>query len=368
MALMISLASGTADAQILKDSIAIRVLTDGMHNIYNLQFREAGEAYNEISKMYPGHPVLHLYNGMKIYWENFPLIINSPSRIKFEEEMRKCIEMTDKEYSPSASYEAEYLLSNICARGLLLLFLSDNDQSDEVMPLVTSSYRPLMKTFKYTSSCHDFYYFTGVYNYYREAYPKVYPVYKAVAFLFPQGDMELGLRQLETCGKSSIALRAEAYAILSWIRMNFEADFSKALPYSCYLSAEYPENPLYKIYYLKNLLLLRKYDEAEKVIISYENNGSNRFYNAGAKIFKGILQEKKYHDKSSAAKLYHEGIKDLEQFGSYGYEYAGYGYFGLSRISEAEGNNHDRRLYRRKAMDLVDFKKINFDDQPTPIY
>jgi hypothetical protein len=354
--------SASLKAQILKDTSTINILRNGMFNIYNIEFENASKAYNAISQRYPGHPVLHLFNGMKIYWENFPLTPTAPARVKFEAEMRKCIEISDKNSYPSAEYEAEYLLSNICARGLLLLFLADNDQSDDVMPLVTSSYRPLMRTFKFASDCPDFYYFTGVYNYYRDAYPQVYPVYKAIAFIFPKGDMELGLEELEKCGKYSIALKAEAYAILSWIRMNFESNFKLALPYSQQLTATYPSNPLYKAYYIKNLLLLKKYDEAEKYIKTSGNTDSNHFFQAVLKIYNGIIQEKKYRNLEAATILYKKGIDELGPYSPYSNEYMGYGYYGLSRIGEAKGNDRDKRYNHRKATDLVDFKKINFDE------
>lgn len=362
LALTILSDSAPMQAQILLDSTAIGIITRGMHDNYNIEFEEAGKAYDALSKLYPGHPVLHLFNGMKIYWENFPMLPSSTPRNTFEKEMRKCIELSDIDNCPTPEYEAEYLLSNICARGLLLLFYSDNDLSGEVIPLVTSSYRPLMRCFNFVSVCPDFYYFTGIYNYYREAYPIVYPVYKAVAFMFPSGDMEKGLQQLDNSSKHSMALRAEAISILSWIKMNFETNFSEALPYSKRLVVQYPSNPLYKVYYIKNLLLLKRYDEAEMIIMAKGKAEANQFYRAALNIFSGIIQEKKYNNNDLAVNLYQKGINELSVFGAYGNEYAAYAYFGLSRIGKESADNHERRMNHRKAMDLVDFKKIKFDD------
>jgi len=362
LALAILTYSTTLQAQILRDSTTIGIITRGMHDIYNIEFKEAGKAYDALSQLYPGHPVLHLFNGMKIYWENFPMLSTSGARSAFEKEMRKCIELSDIDNCPSPEYEAEYLLSNICARGLLLLFYSDNDLSGEVIPLVTSSYRPLMRCFNFTSVCPDFYYFTGIYNYYREAYPIVYPVYKTVAFMFPSGNIETGLQQLDTCGKHSMALRAEAISILSWIKLNFETNFPEALPYSKLLAVHYPSNPLYRVYYIKNLLLLKQYDEAEMVIRTTGKSDANQFYRAALNIFNGIIQEKKYNNNELAMNLYQKGINEISVFGAYGNEYAAYGYFGLSRICEESADNHERRMNHRKAMDLVDFKKITFDN------
>lgn len=362
MFILLLSSSYSVNAQVLTDSTAIRIITRGMQNIYNLEFSEAGEAYNSLAAMYPGHPVLNLFKGMKIYWENFPMDPFSKARKSFESELKTCIEISDKSNYPGPGYEAEYLLANICARGLLLLYLSENDQSGEVIPLVTSSYRPLMNTFRFTSTCPDFYYFTGVYNYYREAYPIVYPVYKAVAFMFPKGNMDLGLKQLEDCGERSMALRAEAYVMLSWIRMNFEMNYLQALPYSQHLADQYPANPLYRIYLAKNLLLLKRYDEAGKLVFSARNGEDNPFYNAVMEVFRGLIEEKKFRNLSSAAGHYRQGIDDLARFGPYAYEYVGYAYLGLSRINETGGNIRESRSYHRKGTDLIDFKGITFND------
>jgi len=349
-------------AQILEDSAAIKIITDGMFNIYNLDFDKAETALKNLTESYPGHPVLSLFNGMKVYWQNFPLITSSSERIIFESEMRKCIDLSEKVDLPDPSYEADYLLANICARGFLLLFYADNDISGEVIPLVTRTYKPLMRSFDFTSSCTDFYYFTGVYNYYREAYPKVYPIYKTVVFMFPPGDMRLGLQQLELCGRTSVALRAEAFSILSWIKMNFETDFQAALTFSKRLTDQYPSNPLYKVYYIKNLLLLKRYDKAEEVIKNSGKEENNAFYLAVRDIFNGIIQEKKYRNNELAQEFYLKGIDKISVFGAYGNEYAAYGYFGLSRIGEESADKHERRMNHRKAVDLVDFKNITFDE------
>jgi hypothetical protein len=97
-------------AQILRDSQAIDILRNGMQKVYNLEFKEAESIYNTLSNLYPGHPVLSLFNGMKIYWENFPILSSSPASLRFESEMNKCIGSSEMEDYPSPEYEAEYLL------------------------------------------------------------------------------------------------------------------------------------------------------------------------------------------------------------------------------------------------------------------
>ena len=61
-----------------------------------------------------------------------------------------------------------------------------------------------------------------------------------------------------------------------------------------------------------------------------------------------------------AQEFYNQGIHEISFFGDYGNEYASYAYFGLSRISAANNEKEASRTYRRMAMKLTDFKKINF--------
>jgi hypothetical protein len=52
--------------------------------------------------------------------------------------------------------------------------------------------------------------YQNLYDYYREAYPRIYPVYKSLALLFPRGDMEKGLKELNTSASGSVVLKAES--------------------------------------------------------------------------------------------------------------------------------------------------------------
>jgi tetratricopeptide (TPR) repeat protein len=248
----------------------LNLLRKDIDYIYNLQFNEAREVYSKIVQTYPGHPVVFLLRGIMIFWENYPLLNTNSAHVSFEEDMRQCIRLSERENNPV--YEAEYLLANLCARGMLLMFYADNDLIMEVIPITTSTYRYLMHSFNFTSVCTDLYYFTGLYNYYREAYPKVYPVYESLALLFPEGDIEKGLKELQLAAINSVVLRAESYLLLSWIYLNFENKYYEALFYCRSLHELYPDNVLYLAQFIKDLLLMKKYDEAEKVYNELSKN------------------------------------------------------------------------------------------------
>lgn len=357
--LSLFLSSAPINAQLLKDTAALNLVKEDIDYIYNLQFNNAREVYTKIVELYPGHPIVFLLRGIMTYWENYPMLHNSSSHESFEDDMHECIRLSEMNDSPD--HRAEYLLADLCARGMLLTFYSDNDLIMEVTPLMISTYKHLRHAFDFTSAATDLYYFTGIYNYYREAYPKIYPVYKSLAFLFPHGSMDTGLKQLQKAAIHSVVLRAESCYLLTWIYLNFENKLPESLLYCRTLYENYPENALYLETLVRNLLLMKKYDEAEKLISDSPEDEGNKFFQAQLLILKGILQEKRYHDNKLAQQYYNKGISEISLFGTYGHEFAAYAYFGLSRISEDNGDKHTRRTYRKEALKLADFKKIDFD-------
>jgi hypothetical protein len=346
-------------AQFLKDTSSISDIKKSISYIYNFQFEDANKIYNKISQSYPEHPVLYLMKGMITYWENYPLISTSPARASFENDLRNCIGLYEKRYNPD--FEAEYLLVNLCARGLLLVFYADNDLNMEVFPLATSTYRYIRRSFNFTSVYSDFFFFTGLYDYYREAYPEVHPVYKPLAILFPKGDKSKGLKELQKATERSILLKAESFSFLSGIFLNFERNYQQATYYKKSLYELYPDNLEYIGEYIENLLLVKQYDEAEKLILSSGSKTGNLYFQAQLNIFNGILLEKKYHDLKQAQEFYTRGARDISLFGDYGHDLESFAYFGLSRISDANGDNHYKKLYRRLANELAEFRKVNFD-------
>lgn len=358
--LLISICDSGIDAQILGDSAAISLIKAGIDKVYNFQFGEADEIYSEIKRLYDDHPVNYLFHGIMVYWQNYPMLSSSASRNIFEEDLRKCIRICEKK-TYSKDHEAEAVLGNLCARGLLLLFYTDNDMSANVISVSTGTYKYLMRAFDYNTIHSDLYYFTGLYNYYREAYPEIHPIYKPVAALFPPGNMQTGLAELNISAKNGIIMSAESQSILSWIYTFYENDSRKALNYTGNLYRLYPFNLFFKSLYIKNLLLLKNYDEAENYLEMSPEESQNAYYCAQVRVFSGIIQEKKYQNNEMAYKLYEEGFNMLDQFKDYGKEFSAYALFGMSRINELAGNKADARKQRRKAMDLASFKDVNFD-------
>ena len=347
-------------AQMLHDSAAVRKITTGVDYLYNMEFARASSMFSEVEKLYPGHPVNYLLKGISLYWKDYPMVPTSEYWQAFENNLRTSIDLcSENQYS--ARYESESLLTNVCSRGLLLLCYNENNLSFKVITLATNTYRYIMKSFDHVTAFADFYYPTGLYNYYREAYPQMNPVYKPLASLFPPGDMKRGLTELSRAAELSIFLKAESYSVLSFIYARFENDFRTALLYSGMLTKKYPSNIYYKALHMRNLLVMKEYGLVEEMIKTTVNNKKNAYFDAQLMIIKGIIQEKKYKNFALARQLYEGGISAIAFTGDYGNEYCGYAYLGLSRICDHEGDKAGKKAFRKKGISLLHFKKITFD-------
>ena len=351
--------NGSLNAQILKDTATFNLIKSGIDYIYNYEFDKATAVYEKMKSGYPDHPLPYLFRGMMTYWKHFPLIPSSPAVPSFEEDMFTCINMSETKRATSG--EPEYLLSDICARGLLLLYYADNDLSMNVISIASKTFQLVMRALDYTGSYADFYFITGLYKYYREAYPEAHPVYKPFAILFPKGDRVKGLKELKQAARYGIFLKAEAYTFLTGILISFENNYHEAHGYSKALCEQYRCNNQFLSVYIKNLLLIKHYDEAEK-ILEQNRNPENSYFRMQKNIFKGILYEKKYNNSKLAESFYNAGIKNAATIGDFANEYLAYCYFGLSRIMKTRGETKLSKSYLKKAMDLAAFKNVNFND------
>ncbi len=351
---------GKSDGQVLQDQQVLDKIKKGIVCIYNFQFEEAMEISGYLDKKCGECAISYLYKGMEVYWRNFPLTPGSKSAEDFENYLEKAKSLAEAELKKDDS-DAEDLLSGLGSAGLLLMFYADNGLSGKVISLAPKTYQWVMKSFDYTKTFKDFYFITGLYNYYREAYANAHPVYKPVLVFFPHGNKKLGLQQLKISADSAIFLAAESMTFLAGIYQDFEKDPVKAIKYSKKLKETFPGNHQYKLQYIRDLLFIKKFGEAESLLNGMPYESLNRYYQAQIDIFKGVIREQRYDDPVGAENLYWTGINKAELYGTIASDCTSYGYFGLSRINTAAGNNKVAKQYHKKAHDLSTFDHVNFD-------
>ena len=146
--IIVSLSSSILKAQVLSDTASLNMIMKCVACIYNFEFDRAIEISNQVSLKYSRQPVEYMIRGMITYWQNYPLTPSAPAHVSFENDLRNCISLSDE--VPNPVDEAEYLLTGLCARGLLLMYYTDNGLSGEAIRLTKETYRNIRRAFDYT--------------------------------------------------------------------------------------------------------------------------------------------------------------------------------------------------------------------------
>ena len=363
--LMFMIISGLFSQQkILPNKDLMALIRQGIDKTYNSEFDAAEKIYKEVEKRAPGHPAAPLLNGLNYYYKYYPLNPSSPGAEPFETTVKEAIKragaMLDKN---SEDIEAQAM--DMIARSLLNMYYVDNGYSFKAIPQIMPIYRTVIKGFTLKEKFNEFYFTTGLYNYYREAYPDAHPVYKPITSLFQHGNKILGIKQLIYAADSCVFLRNEALNFLKIIYLNYENNPAKALLYARRLSEKYPGNLTFLADYAETLLLDKQYDKA-KIPILLLLSRSNKDLGIIMKglILKGIYEEKERKDLSTAEKNYLAGMKASEDLGPSVDAYRAYACLGLARIYTQTGKSDKASDYRKQGEGYAHYIYFFRLDQP----
>ncbi len=352
--------NGIIHAQIFSDSALIKEIKIEVDNIYNFEFEQPEKFNKLLQHEKPDHPVSSLFNALLIYWENFPVHPESEFNDSLVMNLTRTIDRAQIILDANEN-DTEGIFFNLIARLFLIEYYADNGLTSKVIPYISKTYKMLTLGNNLKETISDFYFSSGLYNYYREAYPKSHPVYKPVTCFFPDGNMELGLKQLDFCGRESVFLAAESISFLSYIYINFEKNYIAGHKYALMLNNKYPNNPLYISYRIRSTLLNKEYEETIPLINMLKQvNHTNDYFKMMTCIYEGIVEEKLKSNYNKAEALYKYAIDLSGNFGHFSNNRISYAYFGLARIYLLK-NKKQSKHYRNIAEDLTSYSHLNFD-------
>jgi hypothetical protein len=162
---------------------------------YNFSFQEARQVQLELAEETPGHPAPLFLEALIIYWENFPLLPENEATRQFVELMDRTVELARGFLNGENNY-LEGVFFDLFGRAFKAMFWADNGRSSKVIPDLPVMYRQTKAGFELKELFQEFYFSTGLYNYYIEAYPEAHPVYKPLVAFMQGGNKKLGLEQV----------------------------------------------------------------------------------------------------------------------------------------------------------------------------
>jgi len=333
-----------------------------LHHTYGFSFNEARAIQAELALSTPGHPAPVFLEALIVYWENFPLIPSKEASRRFINLMNKTIELA-KQYEKYDQTYIESIFFDLFGRAFKAMYWADNGKSGKVIPQMGPMYRNTKKGFVLQEQFAEFYFSTGLYNYYIEAYPAAHPAYKPLVSFMHKGDRELGLKQLNKAINQTVFLKVEAILFMSLIQLNYEEDLNSAAIYAERLVREYPGNIYYQGHLINILLHQHRFVQVNELLRAMVDQ-SDSYSKMIRTLASGFMNETVPGEESRSGTAYLETIELAEKFGTYADIYKAMAFMGLSRLHRKNGQESQADSYTRKASHLTTYTFI-LEEQPS---
>jgi len=220
------------------DSLA----TNGIKQIYNIQFWDAEKSFRSLISDYPQHPAGRFFLAM-IDWWKILLDLDNESYDdifyqKLEDVIFQCDEILKKD---EKNVDALFFKGGAIGfrgrlRGIRESWLKAADDGREALPIVE-------RAAKLNPKNQDVQLGFGIYNYYASVIPDQYPLVKPLMIFFPSGDKAKGIEQLKNTAFNGKYAKYEAQYFLMTLNFQYENNANEADTYAKMLTAQFPDNP-----------------------------------------------------------------------------------------------------------------------------
>jgi tetratricopeptide (TPR) repeat protein len=333
-----------SQAQLLNDNDSKQLIISGLDKLYNFEFKEAESFFQKVKTKYPKHPVTPLLTAMVLEYQHKPIAQNPKIAGQYILQLEKCQQIAETMYDdPKTKTEATFFL--LASHGFIALA---NHYQNE------TAYSYLKDGFKLMDKNPDFYFTTGMYNFYRVQYPETHPIVKPIMVFFGDGNKKLGLQQIELATQRGTFTRAEAAYYLMGICFKYENNIQKAMQFANWLHERYPNNNIYKMRYVEALVANGKDEDAQAIIQQLKKN-PNKIYQISMNVMDGIIAEKIKKNDKWATTFYSTALKNQPDY-EYTNDYYAMAYLGLARISNRAGDKKKAKEYAKKALDFAEYK------------
>lgn len=256
----------SAAPSILEDPVFRAETHAGLDALYDMDFIRSTEVFERIAAQYPDHPVTPFVQALIPWWAIQLEPEDTSNDAAFLASMEEVIARCERRLKADREdVDAKFFLSAANAfRGRLH---ADRRHWVRAARDGQRALRSLREVAELQPENHDLYFGLGLFHYLADEVPHRYKVLRPFAALFPKGDRDLGLAQLERAMKNGLFVPAEsAYALLQ-VHYVFEKDYKASLRYARWLRDHYPNNSLFHVYEGRVYERLGWIEDAKRVLV-----------------------------------------------------------------------------------------------------
>ncbi|WP_245189528.1 tol-pal system protein YbgF [Lunatimonas salinarum] len=347
---------GSAEYLLLDRSLQFRI-TDAVNSMYNFDFETAERGFSVLRYTYPEHPLPYFLMGLSQWWKIAVDTENEVHDASFLAYMDLAIEKAKVMYDRDpTNKEAAFFLAG--AYGFQGRLHSERESWTKATFAGKNALKYLELSKGEDELNPELLLGDALFNYFSVWIPKNYPLLRPVMVLFPKGDKDLGIRQLEDVAENAFYARVEAQYFLFRLYASEERQPFKALSITSYLHSKYPNNPYFHRFFARQLYAVGRGEEAKDVSLEilrridegwtgYESNSGRYAAFFTAQYFDKVGQV-------NAAKTYYlKTISFGEESESQESGYHLYALIQLGKIAVAENDKKKARGYFDQVKSLA---------------
>jgi tetratricopeptide (TPR) repeat protein len=333
---------------LLDKSLQFRI-TDAVNSMYNFDFATAERGFTVLKYTYPDHPLPYFLMGLSQWWKIAVDMENKSHDAAFLSQMDEAIEKAKALYDKDPNNkEASFFLAG--AYGFQGRLHSERQNWTKATFAGKNALKYLELSKGEDELNPELLLGDALFNYFSVWIPKNYPLLKPVMVLFPKGDKDLGIKQLEDVATNAFYARVEAQYFLFRLYASEERQPFKALTITSYLHDKYPNNPYFHRFFARQLYAVGRGDEAKDVSLEilrridegwtgYEGN-SGRYA-----AFFAAQHYERIGDTATAKRYYLKALSFGEETESQESGYHLYALIQLGKIAVAENDKKKAKVY-----------------------
>lgn len=339
---------------------------EAINQMYNYKFYEADKEFRWLRLRYPNHPMPYFLMGLAEWWKIVPNTDVTDYDDRCLALMDTTITLAEKLYDNSENKlePAFFLAAAYAFKGRLY---SERKKWTKATLAGKNALKYFQKCKGNSDLNPELLFGDGMYNYYAQWIPENYPLLKPVLMLFPKGNKNTGIKELEKTANTAFYTRVEARYFLVQI-YGMENQYDKAYEMSKYMTEQYPDNPFFERYYARSAFVTGRLPEAERVskdILAKIEQGKTGYEGVSGRTAAYILaytNQLFYKNRPEAKIYYQKAIDFAKQTNSVNTGYYLSSVLGLAKIATEEKEYDLAQTYFNEVIDKGERKSSQYKE------
>ena len=251
-------------AQVFEDSYFRQEAQTGLASLYNFEFDKSHQIFTRLQKSYSDHPAPYFLLALNKWWKSY-ISTTTFYYDYIETHLTKALALNEN-YKDRNEFKIEHtFFQYMCYAFQTRLYILKREWLNAAQN-GRKALNYLSTGMKYTLRAPEFYFSSGIYHYYAATYPQKHAYVRPFMIFFPDGDAELGLKELKLAGEKENFTQTEALYYLGDIYLEEEKAYDKAVEIKKILADRFPRNTWFLTDLARAYVYDRKYSLAEKIL------------------------------------------------------------------------------------------------------